>query len=126
MKTKHTPGPWGFNVGKNGKVNGFEAVRIYGKEDMVLDFAHCNPGQNEIDAARVVACVNACEGIEDPSVVPDLLSGLKDLFQMIDENILVRNTDNDHKPEWAGLMIGTVTRLKFAYDAIARAEGRTK
>jgi hypothetical protein len=33
--------------------------------------------QAEATAERVVACVNACEGIEDPSVIPELLADFK-------------------------------------------------
>lgn len=28
---------------------------------------------DEADAARIAACVNACEGIEDPRIIPELL-----------------------------------------------------
>lgn len=59
------------------------------------------------------------------AAAPELLSALKDLFQMMDEQILVRNTDKDHLPGFTELAIGVVTRLKFAHDAIAKAEGRS-
>jgi hypothetical protein len=60
------------------------------------------------------------------AAAPDLLSALKDVFKMMDEQILVRNIEHDHKPEWAGLMMGVVTRLKFAHDAIKKAEGKER
>jgi hypothetical protein len=35
---------------------------------------------DEANAARIVACVNACEGIADPGAVPDLLAALRELM----------------------------------------------
>jgi len=46
--TEHTPEPW---------TNSRGLAKAYG----------------EANAARIVACVNACEGLADPSVVPELL-----------------------------------------------------
>lgn len=61
------------------------------------------------------------------AAAPEMLSALKDIFRMLDEGILVRDISKDNLPEWAGLALGTVTRLKFAADATAKAElGRVK
>ena len=38
----------------------------------------------EANAARIVACVNACEGIADPSVVPELLEACKSALALIE------------------------------------------
>ena len=35
--------------------------------------------ENEANANRIVACWNACEGIADPSAIPDLLAALIEL-----------------------------------------------
>jgi hypothetical protein len=43
--------------------------------------------QDEVqaNAARIVACVNACKGIEDPEkVIPELVVALKDLVEQIE------------------------------------------
>ena len=37
----------------------------------------------EANARRIVDCVNACEGIADPSVVPDLLAALEGLCERV-------------------------------------------
>ena len=75
-KAKHTPGPWEL-------VNVFPCAKR----------EHCrwiiNPdvatGKSKANAARIVACVNACEGI-NPEAVPGLLkaciSGAAALLQV--------------------------------------------
>ena len=52
MKTKHTPEPW-IAVGERVAGNG-------------ILIALCGHG-NADNAARIVACVNACAGMEDPA-----------------------------------------------------------
>lgn len=66
------------------------------------------------DAARIVACVNACEGLADPSVVPTLVELLRDLLgdlRMAGPGSSYNNADIDHLRERAA-------------EAIARAEAR--
>lgn len=107
---KHTKGPWQVTPDK---------CRIQTSEDAPdFEIADCNGGAypdiENIEAnARLIAAA------------PELLEGLKDVFKMMDEQILVRNIEHDHKPEWAVLALSTVTRLKCAYDAIAKAEGES-
>jgi len=48
----------------------------YGKPSKPVSFMHEMAGPN---AARIVACVNACEGIADPSVVPELVAVLREV-----------------------------------------------
>lgn len=50
---------------------------------------------------------------------------LADLFLMMDEEILVRNTDRDHEPDFALRTLSVVSRLKSAYEALNHAP-RTK
>lgn len=61
------------------------------------------------DAQRAVACVNACEGIADPSVVPEILAQLKVL--------------RDKLIQYAGPENG-LYEVTEANAIIARAEGR--
>lgn len=54
---------------------------------------------------------------------PDLLAGLKDVFAIIDEGFLVRDTSQDGDPLWSLNALRYVTRLKAAHDALAKAGG---
>ena len=47
-----------------------------------------------------------------------LKTALKDLFKMIDDGELVRNTTRDHEPDWARRQMNFVMSLKFAKEAI--------
>ncbi len=64
--SKHTPGPW--NVGSHGHIlkdkNTFDFVRI---ASPYRDGAFESDPVAIANAARIVACVNALEGIEDPA-----------------------------------------------------------
>lgn len=73
--SKHTPGPWKTYISErdvnapliwsehDGKINSV-ASTDGGKEEMQVKRAN---------AARIVACVNACEGIESPEAIRDLI-----------------------------------------------------
>lgn len=70
-KTAHTPGPWYSEAAaKDGRRNGALVfahgatggrVRIAEVGNMGSDYA-----EDEANAARIVACVNACEGMDTP------------------------------------------------------------
>ena len=71
---KHTPGPWSVDSERTGACTiGTRAVEIARLDTENGDRDHAN-------AARIVACVNACEGLEDPS--EGLLSG-KDARELV-------------------------------------------
>ena len=64
---KHTPGPWSYlETG---------ARQILDSGGYPLASLHLT-AERHANAARIVACVNACEGLADPSVVPELLAML--------------------------------------------------
>lgn len=71
METKHTPGPW-HQKHTVGIFDGF------GREILWIDVrgALGDIDTREANAARIVACVNACEGI-NPEAVKDLLEALE-------------------------------------------------
>ena len=82
--TAHTPTPWnverpfqepgvyiaGPNTGLIAKLYEPDA-NLYNGDKLV------SIGGN---SARIVACVNACEGIADPGAVPDLMAALRELM----------------------------------------------
>lgn len=57
-KSKHTPGPW------DGDTDG-EKLFVVGKDYEICTMS----GNAEANAARIVECVNACEGIENPAAL---------------------------------------------------------
>jgi len=68
--SKHTPGPW--------KVRGRFNVHSGSLHLLQAAGAGTINETDEANAARIVACVNACAGI-NPEAVPELLVALKDL-----------------------------------------------
>lgn len=63
------------------------------------------------DAARLIAAA------------PDLLAALRELFGLVEDGTLVRNTVDDAQPGWAVKQIPLVKALANAREVIARAEG---
>lgn len=72
--SKHTPTPWlltrDLRIG-NWTKGPRVIAEILTKQDDRVDIEEISNGE------RIVACVNACEELADPSVVPDLLTALK-------------------------------------------------
>ena len=104
----HTPLPWHndcFQIkseatGDNINHTGFGCLPIN------------RSSEAEANAAFIVrACNNHYE----------LLETLQDVFLMMDEQILVRNTDKDNEPDWAIKSMAFVARLKRAQIAIEKA-----
>lgn len=72
--SKHTPEPWVATRQPNGSVWIHERglmphATVYGRADL-------SSGKIGSDSARIVACVNACKGI-NPEAVPELLAACK-------------------------------------------------
>jgi len=94
---KHTPGPWRLTTGAYWlRIVGpaKEAIASFGNQRRWLDGVEV-----AANARRIVACVNACEGI-NPEAVPDLLEACRKLIEAnsihaheIDEDILALAVD---------------------------------
>ena len=74
---EHTPEPWTYHH-----------PWIYADldEGMGTAIASVDESQTDFedaDGARIVACVNACAGIEHPEVLPEFLERVTDLFEWI-------------------------------------------
>lgn len=81
MTTKHTPEPWVLN-----KWQGIEDARGMTIEVCGVALPTGRVPEDHTghaNAARIVACVNACAGI-NPDAVPDLLAALKDATALLD------------------------------------------
>lgn len=75
MKPKHTPTPWKVSSAGhqcNPIISGKDDVRVIAQTEAA-------------NAKRIVACVNACEGVADPSVVPEMLALLENIQRAIDD-----------------------------------------
>lgn len=97
---KHTPGPWAVSnlIG----VPDLGIVNVYGSA--IARITRLDLANRQANAARIVACVNACEGLNDPSVVPELVKAL--------EMVLATHIAHHNNPAHA-----------FARAAIAKAKG---
>lgn len=70
MNTTHTPEPWHVAEGRN------HLLRIAaGTAAVVNDCGDSEVPQHAANADRIVACVNACAGV-NPDAVPDMLAAL--------------------------------------------------
>ena len=74
-KQKHTPGPWHSHKSSTGDGliydrSPYDGGRVVGQASMA-------------NAARIVACVNACEGLE-PSAVRELIEAASDCLADLD------------------------------------------
>lgn len=76
MSAQHTPGPWVPH--EQGEANEWCLLTAEGGR-WVISFrqnGELMPAKQRANAERIVACVNACEGIADPAnVIPSLLRG---------------------------------------------------
>lgn len=98
MKTLHAPTPWTNENGFISDAMGNEVLQL---------------SPTEIDSNRIVACVNACEGIADPSVIPELLKEVRQyLGAALDRLGREATSPGDH------------SRVDGLTALIARAEGR--
>lgn len=114
--SQHTKGPWVKASHATPTRTGFQwevGVLSDSSPDYLRTFALVVGKDAEANAARIVACVNACEGIEDPNIVPEMLEALRACKLAISSGI-------DSNPElWA-----KATRMTAS--VIARAEGGRK
>jgi hypothetical protein len=78
--TPHTPEPWSVVTPHPGQFAIVPENRQKHATTHTLAYIRDFQSNDEANAARIVACVNACEGIADPGAVPDLLAALRELM----------------------------------------------
>jgi len=111
-ETKHTSEPWELHPDYPNQVRRPPSNDAYGLSACIAD---CSSGiwpdaQTVANASRIVACVNACRGI-NPEAVPDLLDVAKDFRQELSLCMAI-----------AGNMAEKVARLEAKVNAaIAKA-----
>ena len=121
MKTKHTPEPWALHTlfespmhityenGQEGYHNTTWVIdnerRIIAELGYSTDFQGMGWGKNETiikwkaNAARIVACVNACAGMEDPAAE---IAALRERIAELEAKVPTKPEPNwDEAPEWA-------------------------
>lgn len=108
---KHTPEPW-FSEPTEGSDKSGD-ILIGGAAGELIAVCKSLLGDRPVEdnAERIVACVNACEGIADPSCVPELLAALK----ACDERMTELQKMTDYPLAWPRVL---------ARAAIAKAEGK--
>lgn len=82
--TPHTPEPWSVVTPHPGQFAIVPENRQKHATTHTLAYIRDFQSNDEANAARIVACVNACEGIADPGAVPDLLEALKSALDIME------------------------------------------
>lgn len=95
---KHTPEPW--TIGKTH--SGRNAARVHAPNgDVIADL--CGLIYDNPDAARIVACVNACAGIEKPEAISQLVFAARMLLEVYDAHDEPAGWIEDMRPILAAL-----------------------
>jgi hypothetical protein len=113
-KPKHTPEPWA-RWGSDQV-----ASTVTGKivaEVPAYTLSGKVKNEDQANAERIVACVNACAGIEDPSAVQEMRKALSEVFSMIED---VRTGKVER-----GVNLYLADAQAVILEAVSRAEGRS-
>ena len=110
----HTPEPWGISAGCDGRA-------VIGTFDDTERGPATDVGEvyEEANAERIVACVNGCAGIADPSAVADDLLLLRTALYMAAEDVYCEKGITGESTEFF-----VQAFLAEARAALAKAEGR--
>lgn len=122
MAGKHTAGPWTAEISKcathwvirhsaRGKGDGYNNRVAETCQWSPASGPQIGPSESAANAARIVACVNACEGIDDPSAIREVVEAAKRALNYI------ANTESELGIE---LQSGDMLRA-----ALAKLEGRS-
>lgn len=111
--SKYTPGPWNIFVGP-------ADLGIYAC-DQTEDTEHVPQIATVHDKGFSEATATANANVL--AAAPEMLEALKDLMELINSGYLIRNIDDDGKPDWALRQVKPVMMLNKAAAAIAKADG---
>jgi hypothetical protein len=100
---KHTPKPWEASI--EASKEGVFHIRDSAGHRVAMAYTKEN--------AFLIAAVN------------ELLEALKEIRELIDNGMLVRDTSHDHEPGWALKQIPLVQALQKIGLAISKAEGKS-
>ena len=120
-KPKHTPGPWSkpfvwdaskpdiLTIGAMRRDCPSLGEKSKRSRDHMLDIDISGDREEmRANAERIVACVNACEGIADPSVVPEMLAFIVGI-------VIEQTAKKEH---------GDALYVEKGNELIAKAEGK--
>ncbi len=110
MTDKHPPEPWQARHTPHRGGDDIWCIDWSGKQEEVAEIVH---GKNTVE--RIVACVNACKGI-NPEAVPDLLESLRDAIAWLEDEV----------GEWCGdeASSPSAVELQRFKNALAKATGK--
>lgn len=77
----HTPEPWKLVI-SDGENLCIRQDTSYGFRRVAIASKNAATGwtqEDEANAQRIVACVNACAGIKNPEAIPDLIASFKEI-----------------------------------------------
>lgn len=104
-----TPGPWEADGADVIATKPFRQILVDYNRTVAANFTRDEAAAN----ARLIAAA------------PEMYAALTDIFAMMDEGYLVRNTSDDAKPGWAMKQLPFIKRLQTAHAALAKARGET-
>lgn len=131
-QSKHTPGPWGLDCGgdirtRHAAEKGYSSEAICSFKGLYRDD---RKHEAPLNASRIVACVNACEGVEDPADLPKALEHYRHEAETWKRNYYLAAK---HLPEKVtelrthlDELHGIVDRLALAYRGHLSHEGSFK
>jgi hypothetical protein len=119
-ETKFTPGPWQWDTYNDVLAEGGIIVaHTYDHPTNDPEDYPADPIENA--KARSVWYAQANANAHLIAAAPDLYAALTDMFALIDEGWLVRQTNEDHKPAFAVRMLPFVARMQKAQAALSKA-----
>src|SRR5690348_2080365 len=101
---KWSEGPWTAAAGEG-------PAGVYCDSELLVAEVYSGGDAEIMDNARLIAAA------------PDLYAALTDMFAMMDEGLLVRDTRNDGASGWAVRQLPLLNRLQRAHAAIVKALG---
>ena len=78
---KHTPEPWHVTTGSIYSPTGATIAHMHREPERGNTI---RPVERDENARHIVACVNACAGIENPEALPEALTAAQNLIHMYD------------------------------------------
>lgn len=95
-KPNHTPGPWKHEPEIEARYDSMTGEKRERRSEWVtsaqghvaLASSICDA---PVNAQRIVACVNACEGIADPSIIPELIHWVQEVVGLGDNSSEMRD-----------------------------------
>lgn len=99
---EHTPTPWKLET-RTPESDAYDSYRMSNENEDTVFLVTYRKGENQrlVDAQRIVACVNACERMEDPeNEIQALRDRVKELEGAISNTVMEADTKADEIEGW--------------------------